>query len=181
MNILDIYLPYTHSEQPDPATFMEIPAPFICMKIISNSWSNSLMLMSRTLNWLLNDSRIIFNIFPGILPMDMHQYSQKIWSWNGRKWLSTLKILNVLELWLIIFTLFSRTKSKPELRWIFKIFRRNSWPNKPLFPGFVYLVPSHAVAVEKSHFFVLLAAHVVQALVGFNVPDLEKEKRGNIP
>lgn len=39
-----------------------------------------------------------------------------------------------------------------------------------------YLVPSHAVAVEDAHFLVFLAAHVVQTLVGVNVPDLKKEK-----
>lgn len=36
-----------------------------------------------------------------------------------------------------------------------------------------YLVASHAVAVENTHFLVLLAGHVVQALVGLHVPDLK--------
>jgi len=40
-----------------------------------------------------------------------------------------------------------------------------------------YLISSHAVAVENAHFFIFLAAHVVQALVGFNVPDLKKERK----
>lgn len=63
-----------------------------------------------------------------------------------------------------------------ESKQICKISQRNSWTDQVLFPGFIYLVPSHAMAVEKSHFFVLLAAHIVQALVGFDIPDLEKGK-----
>lgn len=36
-----------------------------------------------------------------------------------------------------------------------------------------YLVASHAVAVENTHFLVLLSGHVVQALVGLHIPDLK--------
>lgn len=43
--------------------------------------------------------------------------------------------------------------------------------------GFValrYLVASHAVAVENADFLILLACHVVQALVGLHVTDLSR-------
>lgn len=39
---------------------------------------------------------------------------------------------------------------------------------------FRYLVASHAVAVENADFLILLASHVVQALVGFNITDLSR-------
>lgn len=35
-----------------------------------------------------------------------------------------------------------------------------------------YLVASHAVAVEDANFLILLAGHVVQALVGLHITDL---------
>lgn len=37
-----------------------------------------------------------------------------------------------------------------------------------------YLVASHAMAVENADFLVLLAGHVVQALVGLHVTDLSR-------
>ncbi len=37
-----------------------------------------------------------------------------------------------------------------------------------------YLVASHAVAVENANFLILLAGHVVQALVGLHVTDLSR-------
>lgn len=62
----------------DPATFMEIPAHFIFMKINSNSWSDFLMFVSGMLNLLLNNSRITFNIFTGILPMNAPIFPQNL-------------------------------------------------------------------------------------------------------
>lgn len=37
-----------------------------------------------------------------------------------------------------------------------------------------YLVASHAVAVENADFLILLAGHVVQALVGLHITDLSR-------
>lgn len=40
-----------------------------------------------------------------------------------------------------------------------------------------YLVASHAVAVENTHFLVLLSGHVVKALVGLHITNLRVNRR----
>lgn len=56
--------------------------------------------------------------------------------------------------------------------------RASVYPPLPC-PARRYLVASHAVAVENTHFLVLLTGHVVQALVGLHVTDLERNHRGS--
>lgn len=43
-----------------------------------------------------------------------------------------------------------------------------------------YLIASHAMAVENADFLILLAGHVVQALVGLHITDLSGTHRKHI-
>lgn len=77
----------------------------------------------------------------GILPMDMHQHCPKIWSWNWKKWLNPLKILQAQnQKYFVIFTdyfdaTFTQKLKENWNRWS-KIFQKEFLEESAAFPCF---------------------------------------------
>lgn len=73
--------------------------------------------------------------------------------------------MSVISLWLTVLTVLSYFVS------VFVFLCYNFSPSVLVLR---YLVASHAVAVKNANFLILFAGHVVQALVGLHIADLNR-------